>query len=168
MEIAASRRRQKGTPHKFVTDTIVLNNFEAPASPSTPDSDVSEYVYTRRRIKVRVPITVCLVIVGSYVFLGAMMFSLWEEKWDYLTGSYFCFITLSTIGFGDIVPGYSLDSWQSQGKQVMCTTYLLFGLALIAMCFNLIQEQVRDMAKSVGTSLGLVEETKNNMAWDDI
>jgi len=33
-----------------------------------------------------------------------MMFTLWEE-WDYLAGCYFCFVTLSTIGFGDLVPG---------------------------------------------------------------
>ena len=37
---------------------------------------------------------------------GALMFSLWEPDWTYLIGSYFCFITLSTIGFGDYVPGY--------------------------------------------------------------
>ena len=27
------------------------------------------------------------------------------EKWDLLEGLYFCFVTLSTIGFGDYVAG---------------------------------------------------------------
>ena len=27
-----------------------------------------------------------------------------RQKWDFLNSIYFCFITLSTIGFGDFVP----------------------------------------------------------------
>nr|CAD7194657.1 unnamed protein product [Timema douglasi] len=48
----------------------------------------------------------------SYVCFGALLFSKWEN-WGFLDGSYFCFISLSTIGFGDIVPGdkiYKNDS----------------------------------------------------------
>jgi len=43
------------------------------------------------------------------------LFGLWEPEWDVLVGSYFCFVTLSTIGFGDVVPGTSLDAWSSTG-----------------------------------------------------
>ena len=59
---------------------------------------------------VTVPISICLILITGYIFGGAMLFTLWED-WDYLTGSYFCFITLSTIGFGDIVPGTDMDEW---------------------------------------------------------
>jgi hypothetical protein len=45
-----------------------------------------------------------MVVMGWYIFLGSLLFTFWEG-WSYVTGSYFCFITLSTIGFGDIVPG---------------------------------------------------------------
>lgn len=41
----------------------------------------------------------------SYILFGAIIFRRWETKWDVLTGSYFCFISLSSIGFGDIIPG---------------------------------------------------------------
>jgi hypothetical protein len=64
---------------------------------------------------------------------------------------YFCFISLSTIGFGDLVPG---DKIYRRGDGVdlvdevfelsfiFCSMYLMLGMALIAMCFNLMQEEV--------------------------
>lgn len=43
-----------------------------------------------------------------YILLGASLFKAWEN-WDYLDGSYFCFISLSSIGFGDLVPGTAVS-----------------------------------------------------------
>jgi len=105
---------------------------------------------------VHVPIYVCLLLMLLYVALGAMLFTLVEQDWDYLIGSYFCFITLSTIGFGDYVPGTSLHA-DSQGKMVLCALYLLVGLALLAMCFDLMQEEVRRKFRALGTKIGLFE-----------
>jgi len=44
----------------------------------------------------------------GYIILGAFLFK-YSENWEPLVAAYFCFITLSTIGFGDYVPGTSLD-----------------------------------------------------------
>ena len=107
--------------------------------------------------KVTVPVTICLVIIGGYIFAGAVLFTLWED-WDYLTGSYFCFITLSTIGFGDIVPGTDMDKWASSEKLVLCALWLAFGLSLLAMCFNLMQEEVKEKCKWIGKKLGLLKD----------
>ena len=107
--------------------------------------------------KVTVPITICLIIIAGYIFAGAVLFTLWED-WDYFTGSYFCFITLSTIGFGDIVPGTDMDKWASSEKLVLCALWLAFGLSLLAMCFNLMQEEVKDKCKWIGLRLGLLRD----------
>ncbi|KAF4518696.1 hypothetical protein B566_EDAN013715 [Ephemera danica] len=91
---------------------------------------------------VTVPVTLCLTIMVSYVCGGAVLFSEWEN-WGFLDGSYFCFISLSTIGFGDIVPGDKF--YTSQGIElsfIFCSMYLMLGMAIIAMCFNLMQEEV--------------------------
>ncbi|CAH1129869.1 unnamed protein product [Ceutorhynchus assimilis] len=98
---------------------------------------------------VTVPVTVCLMIMVGYICGGAILFCQWEydSGWTFLDASYFCFISLSTIGFGDFVPG---DKIYGQGKIeeilelkfVFCSMYLMLGMALIAMCFNLMQEEV--------------------------
>ncbi|XP_061389807.1 TWiK family of potassium channels protein 18 [Musca vetustissima] len=94
--------------------------------------------------EITVPITVCVLIMISYILWGAILFARWEQ-WKILDGSYFCFISLSSIGFGDLVPGEGLitEDKDTVGVSfIMCAVYLLLGMALIAMCFNLMQEQV--------------------------
>ena len=61
----------------------------------------------------------------------------------------------STIGFGDIVPGQSLDEG-SQEKLIVCALYLLFGMALIAMCFKLMQDDVVQKARWLGQRIGII------------
>ncbi|KAK7068169.1 putative two pore domain potassium channel, partial [Halocaridina rubra] len=102
-----------------------------PIPPDTSDADN------------RVPIPIVLAFLASYLFVGALLFS-WLEDWDVLDACYFCFITLSTIGFGDFVPGKSLgfETREAQIKLVAGSLYLIFGLAVLAMSFNLVQEEV--------------------------
>jgi len=109
--------------------------------------------------KVSVPISVCFIIIATYIIAGSAMFASFED-WDYLTGSYFCFITLSTIGFGDVVPGTDMDQWSSHEKLVLCVLWLAFGLSLIAMCFNLMQEEVKEKCRWLGRKLGLLKAEK--------
>lgn len=46
-------------------------------------------------------------------------------------------------GFGDKFPGASVgNDKKAQEKLVITSVYLLFGMALLAMCFNLAQEEV--------------------------
>jgi len=141
-------------------------------SPSPTGSDIPTDInivvedFDRPRVQVaqkteeiRVPIFVSLMIIAIYIVGGALMFSVWEN-WDYLEGSYFCFITLSTIGFGDYVPGSisRTDSVDSRKKLIMCCVYLLFGLSVIAMCFNLMQEDVKAKFRWLGIKIGLIED----------
>ena len=54
--------------------------------------------------------------------------------------AYFCFITLTTIGFGDLTPDQKMEDGEK--RIALCSLYLLFGIAMIAMSFNLVQEEV--------------------------
>ncbi|CAG9791693.1 unnamed protein product [Diatraea saccharalis] len=90
---------------------------------------------------ITVPISVCVFIMVGYIIFGSMIFGMWE-KWDQLDGAYFCFISLSSIGFGDFVPGERVYSARIETSFIVCSAYLTLGMALVAMCFNLMQEQV--------------------------
>jgi len=82
---------------------------------------ITNALYTEDNLQVYVPLYVSLLLIAGYITVGALMFGLWEKDWNLLIGSYFCFVTLSTIGFGDFVPGTSLDASASQGKLVLVT-----------------------------------------------
>lgn len=107
-------------------------------------------------------------ILASYVCGGGALFAIWED-WNYLDGSYFCFVTLSTIGFGDLVPGASVvGNSGSQEKLVICSLYLLAGMALLAMCFNLMQEEVIHKIRLFGKKIGIINDCDDDSYVGDL
>ncbi|XP_066262117.1 potassium channel subfamily K member 17-like [Euwallacea similis] len=96
---------------------------------------------------VRVPVLLCLLIVLAYICSGAMLFHR-LENWSLLEGSYFCFTSLGTIGFGDLLPGQNAEDISF----CACSAYILTGMALVAMCFSLMQERVMSVLRYIGTS----------------
>jgi len=114
---------------------------------------------------VTIPVTTCLLLLISYIMLGAAIFSAWDH-WTYLDGAYFCFISLMTIGFGDLVPGNSYiynvgedTSEQEAGaKLVLGSVYLLLGMGIIGMCVNLMQEKIFTQMRLVARNLGLIKD----------
>lgn len=94
--------------------------------------------------RIIVPSTACLWVIGAYVITGAIMFAEWE-KWSYLNSIYFCVTSLCKIGFGDLVPGADVTASNAgnQTKLVINFVYMLFGMGLVAMCYNLMREEIR-------------------------
>ncbi|XP_013775479.1 TWiK family of potassium channels protein 7-like [Limulus polyphemus] len=111
--------------------------------------------------KVIVPIVLNLLLISFYILLGSLMFSYWEE-WDLVSSAYFTFVTLSTIGFGDYVPGNSFMDYKqgtsSSLKMLACCLYVVFGMALVSMCINLMVEQLVEKARWLGKEIGLIKE----------
>ncbi|KAG8200208.1 hypothetical protein JTE90_024987 [Oedothorax gibbosus] len=111
--------------------------------------------------EVSVPMWLCFAVVIGYICGGAVLFTFWE-KWNFLDSSYFCFVTLTTIGFGDLVPGTAVISDDAQLTLGLCSLYLLFGMALLAMSFNLVQEEVTRSVRSVGKRIGIISDDEDD------
>ncbi|EDV58215.1 AF4/FMR2 family member 4 [Drosophila erecta] len=100
----------------------------------------------------QVPISLVLLILASYICVGTVIFALWEN-WSLVDGAYFCFVTLSTIGYGDFVPARSFNGPELQ--LYACCAYLLLGLVLVAMSFSILETQLMWKCKRIAVRLKL-------------
>eukprot|EP00094_Tigriopus_californicus_P002496 TCALIF_02413-PA protein Name:"Similar to twk-18 TWiK family of potassium channels protein 18 (Caenorhabditis elegans)" AED:0.23 eAED:0.23 QI:0/0.33/0/0.5/1/1/4/0/893 len=113
----------------------------------------------------RVPVLPVLIFVGGYIFIGAGIFSTWEN-WSMLEGAYFCFITLTTIGFGDFVPGDAVlndTSENGQAKLLIACIYVLMGLAVVAMSINLVQEEIMGKFRQLAKDMGIIDDDDDDL-----
>ncbi|XP_074986061.1 potassium channel, subfamily K, member 16-like isoform X2 [Caretta caretta] len=75
------------------------------------------------------------------------------EGWSYSEGVYFAFITLSTIGFGDYVVGKQPDRNYPSYYRSLVAIWIIFGLAWIALLFNLLTTLLEDTEKKIAQDL---------------
>ena len=75
------------------------------------DEDVGDELFMPTNT-IPIPIIVNIIIIATYVGMGAVVFSQWEG-WNTMSAAYFSFVTLTTIGFGDLVP---INSFSGIGK----------------------------------------------------
>ncbi|GBM45277.1 Two pore potassium channel protein sup-9 [Araneus ventricosus] len=83
---------------------------------------------------------ICLISILSTVVMttGAAAFSKYE-RWDYFDSFYYCFITLTTIGFGDYVALQKESALQSKPEYVAFSlVFILFGLSVVSAGMNLL------------------------------
>ncbi|XP_048000530.1 two pore potassium channel protein sup-9-like isoform X2 [Leguminivora glycinivorella] len=102
---------------------------------------------------------ICVVTTLSSLTIagGAAAFSKFEG-WSYFDSVYYCFITLTTIGFGDMVALQKDNALNRKPSYVMfALIFILFGLAIVAACLNLLvlrfvtmntEDEKRDQAQA--------------------
>lgn len=87
-----------------------------------------------RRGSPSVPISICVCVLLCYVSSGAILFHK-LQNWSVLESLYFCFTSLGTIGFGEMAPNGAVALYTA-------SAYILVGMAVVAMCFSLIQTEI--------------------------
>ncbi|KAL7051573.1 hypothetical protein ACKWTF_004511 [Chironomus riparius] len=110
---------------------------------------------------------ICVVTTLSSLTIagGAYAFSKFEN-WRYFDSVYYCFITLTTIGFGDMVALQRDNSLNTRPEYVMfALIFILFGLAIVAASLNLLvlrfvtmntEDERRDEAEAQQAAQGAV------------
>ncbi|XP_062419909.1 potassium channel subfamily K member 15-like [Pungitius pungitius] len=74
----------------------------------------------------------------STLCLGGAAFSYFED-WTFFNSYYYCFVTLTTIGFGDFVALQQTDALQKRHSYVVFSfVYILVGLTVIGAFLNLV------------------------------
>ncbi|TWW78754.1 potassium channel subfamily K member 1b [Takifugu rubripes] len=66
-----------------------------------------------------------------FLLIPAAVFSALEDNWNFLDSFYFCFISLSTIGLGDYVPGEAANQNYRELYKMGITVYLILGLIVM-------------------------------------
>ncbi|XP_047032945.1 potassium channel subfamily K member 15-like [Helicoverpa zea] len=104
----------------------------------------------------RVPILLSLLLIALYIALGTVVFHS-TERWTWVDGCYFSFASLATIGFGELRPGLHASTVSAKAEDVavgVCCLYILVGVVVVAMCFNLVQEELGGLARGAGLCAG--------------
>lgn len=97
------------------------------------------------------------------IAVGAAAFSRYEG-WTYFDSVYYCFITLTTIGFGDMVALQKDNALDTKPEYVVfALIFILFGLAIVAASLNLLvlrfvtmntEDERRDEAEALQVRAG--------------
>uniref|UniRef100_A0A915MRZ6 Potassium channel domain-containing protein n=1 Tax=Meloidogyne javanica TaxID=6303 RepID=A0A915MRZ6_MELJA len=90
----------------------------------------------------RMPVIVAVTCTFAWIFLCAGLFRLWEHQWTYGDSLYFMFISLLTVGLGDV-------NVQRRDLMVLCFIFVIIGLSLVSMCINVIQNSLEDLYRKL-------------------
>uniref|UniRef100_A0A1I7UR98 Ion_trans_2 domain-containing protein n=1 Tax=Caenorhabditis tropicalis TaxID=1561998 RepID=A0A1I7UR98_9PELO len=80
-----------------------------------------------------IPAFLVLAILIVYTAFGGVLMSK-LEPWSFFTSFYWSFITMTTVGFGDLMP-------RRDGYMYIILLYIILGLAITTMCIDLVGVQ---------------------------
>ncbi|KAJ3587547.1 hypothetical protein NHX12_011144 [Muraenolepis orangiensis] len=108
-----------------------------------------ETIFLKRQVSptvVRVSSAVLSILIGCLIFLVVPTLVFKEvESWTFLESLYFVVITLTTVGFGDFVPGSGRDS--DVILKPLVWLWIVFGLAYFASILTMIGNWLKVLSK---------------------
>lgn len=128
------------------------------------DTEYEDDQSSEMRKKIIVPSTACIWVLFLYIILGSLMFTYLDE-WEFLNSMYFCVTSLCKIGIGDFVPETSTNATLpailkggKNTKLIINFVYILFGMGLVAMCYELMKEAIHNKIREIKEDTVLCSE----------
>uniref|UniRef100_A0A3Q4G4J8 Potassium channel, subfamily K, member 4a n=1 Tax=Neolamprologus brichardi TaxID=32507 RepID=A0A3Q4G4J8_NEOBR len=113
-----------------------------------------ETLFLKRKVRpttVRVTSAVLSILIGCLIFLAVPTVVFQKvENWKFLESLYFVVITLTTVGFGDYVPGTEDNSF----FKLLVLLWIVFGLAYFASILTMIGNWLRVLSKRTRAEVG--------------
>uniref|UniRef100_A0A8C3N769 Potassium channel domain-containing protein n=1 Tax=Geospiza parvula TaxID=87175 RepID=A0A8C3N769_GEOPR len=85
--------------------------------------------------KLDVPIVLMVLVIFVYISCAAAILPNWEKNMDFQEAFYFCFITLTTIGFGD-------TKLEHPKFFLFFSLYIIIGMEIVFIAFKLGQDRL--------------------------
>lgn len=138
-EATAAELESQGEGDAEAGKSLGTSHPETPTSPYLETFEVDD--------EFNLPISVATMLLIVYILLGSAGYTFIESDWSFFGSFYFVFISMSTIGFGDLVPANPFYVMVSM-------IYLIFGLALTSMFINVVQIKLSDHFKRASAKVG--------------
>ena len=97
-----------------------------------------------------IPLWLALLLLLIYLLIGAACFTAMQQ-WTFLDGFYYCFISLSTIGFGDLV----FLPQNVHAGLIFSFLYSFFGLCFTSMCMSLSSIELTLLSRKISKKFGV-------------
>ena len=109
---------------------------------------------TKHRTVIEGFVSVLLIILGVALFIisPSLIFSAIED-WTFVEAVYYCFVTLTTVGFGDFVPAQASSTDVHAFYRVLCAVWIMFGLAWVALIITKIQSSLETIGPRIKTKI---------------
>lgn len=76
-----------------------------------------------------------LLLLASFTITIGVLFYRFYEGWSWIQSLYFCVVTLTTVGFGDMAP-------TSEISMLFTTVYIVIGLGIFLLFVNTLSAQL--------------------------
>eukprot|EP00814_Leptocylindrus_danicus_P017070 CAMPEP_0116025280 /NCGR_PEP_ID=MMETSP0321-20121206/12938_1 /TAXON_ID=163516 /ORGANISM="Leptocylindrus danicus var. danicus, Strain B650" /LENGTH=350 /DNA_ID=CAMNT_0003497411 /DNA_START=91 /DNA_END=1143 /DNA_ORIENTATION=+ len=77
----------------------------------------------------------CIVVIVAYLVIGAFAFSYVFEKWPLIDSLYFCVVTFTTVGYGDLFP-------ETEGSRIFTSIYVFTSFTLVTIALGALIEDL--------------------------
>lgn len=101
----------------------------------------------------RCMIIVCVAVIFIYFTVGVLVYTQ-EEGWSFLDALYFCVVTLTTVGYGDLLPS-------SDGSKLFTCGFVIIGIGMIGSALGIVSGYLLDKQEA------MLEELAEKTGLDD-